>query len=253
MPFGLRVLDDDQAAAREAAELWTTILRTAIERFGRATVALAGGRTPRLLYETLAGEPYRERVAWDLVEWFWGDERPVPADHPDSNYRLAAETLLSRLPVAPARMHRIPTELGPEAAARAYEDEIRRVFGLTPHELPRFDLILLGMGADGHIASIFPATAAVRETARLVIAVHVPHLATTRITLTPPVIRVATHVLVLVTGAEKAPAVRAALEDPDDPDRIPAHILRSASGDVIWLLDRAAARDLSRPTGSPPT
>jgi 6-phosphogluconolactonase len=241
---------DSQATAHRAAAQVTALLAEAIAASGRATIALSGGRTPRTLYETLVQPPYRDRVAWPLVEWFWGDERPVPPDHPESNYRLAAETLFVHLPVDPRRVHRVPTELGAEAAATAYESVLRTVFAASAGAVPEFDLILLGLGSDGHIASLFPGTAALHEAERLVIANQVPQLGTTRITFTPPLIRAARHILVLVTGADKAAAVREALEGPDDPERIPAHLLRRVRGSVLWMLDQAAARELS--TGSGP-
>ncbi len=246
------IFPDEDAVARAAAERVTALVDAAIAQSGSATLALSGGRTPRRLYETLARPPYRDRVSWHLVHWFWGDERPVPSDHPESNYRLAAETLLHQLPIDWNRVHRVPTELGPYLAAETYERELREVFGIRPGEVPQFDLILLGMGADGHVASLFPETAALRETMRLVVANDVPQLRTTRITFTAPLLQRAHHVIVLVTGDEKALAVRAALEQPYDPQRVPAHVLRSASGVVLWMLDAAAARHLTVPAGPCP-
>ncbi len=252
MACEIHIFPDEDALARAAADRVTAILETAIAQSTSATVALSGGRTPRRLYETLARSPYRERVSWHLVHWFWGDERPVPSDHPESNYRLAAETLLHQLPVDWSHVHRVPTELEPHAAAETYERVLREVFGIRPGEVPHFDLILLGMGADGHVASLFPGTAALHETLRLVVANEVPQLKTTRITFTAPLLQRAHHVIVLVTGDEKALAVRAALEEPDDPQQVPAHVLRSASGSVLWMLDATAARQLTVPPGPCP-
>ena len=233
-----------EEAVRQAAEAIVRILRDAIEERGWASLALAGGRTPRPLYRELAQPPYRTAVQWERVEWFWSDERPVPPDHPDSNFRLAAETLLAELAPPERRIHRMLTELDPREAARLYEATIRRVFRVDPPGIPRFDLILLGMGADGHIASLFPGTAALEEQQRLVVANEVPQLETTRLTFTPPLLRAARAILVLVTGEEKAPAVRDALEGPMDPKRLPAHLLRQVDGQVLWILDRAAASQL---------
>ncbi|MDW7981400.1 MAG: 6-phosphogluconolactonase [Thermomicrobium sp.] len=251
MQCRIEVTPDPEQAAERAASLVARVLAGAIAERGWASLALAGGKTPRPLYERLARTPYREAVLWEHVEWFWGDERAVPPDHPESNYRLAAETVLSRLPISAERIHRVPTELGPEEAALAYERTIRAVFR-TSISVPRFDLVLLGLGSDGHIASLFPHTAALHETHRLVVANSVPRLGTVRITLTPPVIRAARTILVLVTGREKAPAVHRALEDPLDPEDVPAHILATAEGTVVWTLDEAAASDLSVRSGPCP-
>ena len=181
-------------------------------------VALSGGSTPRRLYELLAREPFRRQIPWASVEFFWGDERTVPPDHPDSNFRMANEVLLAPLGISPARIHRIEAERPDrDAAARAYETELARVLG----EPPRLDLVLLGLGADGHTASIFPQTPAVRERVRWVVAHHVPALGADRITLTAPIINQAACVVFLVAGAEKATTAARVLHGPPEPDLLP--------------------------------
>lgn len=244
MSCRLEVLGDERMAAERAAHIVTATLAAAIQKRGWASIALAGGRTPRLLYELLAQPPFRDAVAWEQIEWFWGDERMVPPDHDESNYRMAAETFLSILSIPADRIHRVLTELGPEQAAAAYEATMRTVFGVSESEVPHFDLILLGMGQDGHIASLFPHTVALQESRHLVVANPVPALSTTRITITPVVLQAAHAVLVLVTGSEKAHAVRRALEDQLAPLDIPAHLLATVPGEVTWILDQAAASQL---------
>ncbi len=252
MTCRLEILRDERCAAERAASLLTATLAAAIRERGWASIALAGGRTPRLLYELLAHPPYRDAVAWEHVEWFWGDERMVPPEHEESNYRLAAETLLATLPVPPDHIHRVLTELEPEEAAAAYEATIRAVFEMSEDEVPHFDLILLGMGQDGHIASLFPHTPALEEMRRLVVANPVPQLSATRITMTPVLLQAARSIMVLVTGSEKAQTIRRALEDTLAPMEIPAHLLARVQGDVLWILDRAAASQLSVGSGPCP-
>jgi len=228
-------------AARVAA--W---LSAAMSARKRATLSLAGGRTPEALYRLLAETPNRETIDWGRVEIFWGDERCVPTDHPDSNYRMVREALLARVPVPEANIHRMRGEIAdPRAAAREYEEVIRRACRLEADTLPRFDVCLLGLGSDGHTASLFPALPAIRETQRWVAAARVEKLDAWRLTLTPAVLNNARHVLFLVTGKEKAETLRAVLEGPVDADRLPAQIVRPARGRVEWLLDRDAAGRLN--------
>lgn len=228
--------------ARAGAARVTTWLSVAMSARKRATLALAGGRTPEALYRLLAEPPHRENIDWGRVEIFWGDERCVPSDHPDSNYRMVREALLARIAIPDANIHRMRGEAAdPAAAAREYEQVLRRACRVEADTLPRLDACLLGLGSDGHTASLFPGAAAIRETQRWVVAARIEKLGAWRLTVTPPVINNARHILFLVTGAEKAEAVRAALEGPVDPDRLPAQIVRPARGRVEWLLDRAAA------------
>jgi len=244
----IEVFDALPQLSLRAASLFGQFAEEAVASSGRFAVVLSGGTTPERLYQVLAGRPeFRNRLPWDRTHFFWGDERHVPPDHPDSNFRLANQALLSKLKLPPGNVHRIRAEVSDATeAARAYEGELRGFFDLPVGQVPRFDLVLLGMGADGHTASLFPGTAAIHERSRLVIAYLVPKLGSYRITLTPPVLQNAAHALVLVSGPGKADAVAEVLEGPLDPDRLPAQLLRSARGSVIWLLDRAAAAKLRR-------
>jgi len=172
------------------------------------------------------------------VHVFWGDERCVPPEHPESNYRLAREALLDHVPLPLANIHRIHTEREPAQAAADYERTLRRFFG--PGNAPRFDLVLLGLGTDGHTASLFPGTPAVQEHERWVVAHYVPSLAAWRVTLTPAVLNAADQVTFLVAGAEKAGVLDRVLNGPCQPDVLPAQVVRPAGGSLLWLVDAAA-------------
>lgn len=244
----LFVVADQTALAKEAAERWARIAQEAIARAGRFTIALSGGSTPKLLYSLLAGEPHSTRLPWRKTHVFWGDERAVPPGDPDSNFGMAKATLLDRVPIPADRVHRIQAERSDlNVAAREYEAEIASVFAVPPTgDPPPFDLILLGLGPDGHTASLFPHTKALRETGRWVVRNHVPTLKTDRVTLTAPILNRGATVLFLVTGADKASALQAVLEGPSDPERLPAQLIRPTSGRLTWLVDRAAAGMLDR-------
>lgn len=210
------------------------------EKKGRFNVALSGGSTPLPLYGLLASEPFRHRIDWDSISFFWSDERSVPPDHEDSNYGAAEAILLEKIDVEEGRIHRIEGELG-EDAAPAYELELKRAFGLGEGEFPFFDLMLLGMGPDGHTASLFPHSPALDEDKKIVAAEYVKKLSSTRITLTPPVINKAANIIFLVTGAEKAAVLKAILEGPFDAHARPAALTLRAEGRVRWFLDKPAA------------
>lgn len=226
--------------ARAAARDFIAKAETAINDRGRFAVALAGGSTPKATYEVLAGD-HAESLDWKAVHAFFGDERTVPPDHEDSNYRMAREALLDHVPVG--SVHRMRGELPPEEAASAYEAELREFFG--PDDLPRFDLILCGIGEDGHTLSLFPETAALDVTDRLVVANPVLKLETTRLTLTIPVANAARAVNFLVAGEGKAQALKEILEGDTDMRAYPARYVRPEDGDLAWMVDRAAAGLLS--------
>jgi 6-phosphogluconolactonase len=209
-------------------------------------VALSGGSTPRRMYEILGEAPRWAQLDWRRVEVFWGDERAVPPEHPDSNYGTAAAVLVGKLGVPSDRVHRIQGELpNPEEAAARYQDELARVFA-TPHDglPPIFDLIFLGMGPDGHTASLFPYSQALTERRRWVVGHQITRLGKPRITMTPPILNRAAEVRLLVTGADKAGALREALTGPSEPERLPVQLVAPEAGRLVWLIDRAAASEL---------
>jgi 6-phosphogluconolactonase len=234
----LVIVPDPAALAETAARAIVDSALEAVAARGRFMIALAGGATPRTTYERLAAPPLRERMPWDRTFVFFGDERAVPPEHPDSNYGMARDALLARVPLPPANVHRMRGEDPPEAAARAYEDDLRAFFGGAP----RLDLLLLGIGADGHTASLFPGSPALEERTRLVAAPYVPALGASRITLTFPAIAAAARVVFLVAGAAKAPALARVLSGDDAaPDAPPAARVSAGEGPVLWIVDRAAA------------
>ena len=226
-----------------AAEEFVLAARAAIGAQGRFTVALSGGSTPKALYSLLASN--YAGFAWNRVFIFFGDERHVPPTDPESNYRMANEALLTKIAIPPENVFRVPAE-NPDAAAAAieYETQIRRFFALKPGEFPRFDLILLGLGPDGHTASLFPDTAALDEHSRLVVANWVAKFKTHRITFTFPVLNRAAEVIFLANGAEKADMVRQVLQGKNS-SQLPSQRVQPTDGKLLWLLDETAAAKLT--------
>lgn len=231
--------------ARSVAEQIVDLASSAVDQHGRFVLALAGGSTPRALYQRLASEDYRDRLPWDRMHVFLGDERYVPLDHPDSNFRMVREVLLDHVPVPESRIHPIPTERAPADAARDYENTIRDVFGVPEPEVPSFDLILLGIGADGHTASLFPETEAIDVDDRLVVENWVPQQDAMRITFTVPLLHRARTIILMAAGEDKAEAVARAIEAPRNLSETPSQCLRDAQGDVIMVLEHSAASRLS--------
>jgi 6-phosphogluconolactonase len=244
---------DGEAAARHAAIAFTRLAKKAIWDRGVFHVALAGGRTPRRTYELLATAEFRRRVEWSSVQIYFGDERAVEPDHPDSNFNSANEALLSSLTLHSSQVHRMAGERGDlNMAAREYEQELARFFGVKHREtLPRFDLVMLGMGKDGHTASLFPFTAALEENDAWVVRNEVPQMSTERLTLTAPVINAARNVIFLVEGRDKGEALERVLEGPRNPREFPAQLIAPLDGDVWWLVDEAAGAYLKRPPETP--
>jgi 6-phosphogluconolactonase len=244
----IRVADDREALAQMAAEEFALRADEAIRAKGAFAVALSGGSTPKELYARLASErqPFRDRIAWNKMHFFWGDERHVPPDDPQSNFRMAQETMLSKLPIPAENIHRILAEKADAAdAATAYEQTLRECFRPPAGEWPRFDLVLLGLGPEGHTASLFPGNTVASDPSRWVAAPWVEKFHTYRITLTPAVLNHAAQTTFLVGGADKADIVYEVIQGVDRPEELPAQAIRPESGRLIWLLDRAAASKLS--------
>jgi 6-phosphogluconolactonase len=242
----IRVLAIAQEIFQAAAEHFVQQANDAISRSGRFAVALSGGSTPKGLYSLLASD-FRSSVPWKQTFFFWGDERHVPPDHPDSNYGMANAAMLSRVPVPGENVFRVLAEQkDANVAATKYEQTLRNFFHLQPEEFPSFDLIHLGMGPDGHTASLFPGTAALKEKSRLVVANWVEKFKTHRITFTLPVLNNGKCVTFMVSGSDKAPALREVLEGDAPGDQFPSKLVRATKGRLIWLVDRAAAAGLSK-------
>jgi 6-phosphogluconolactonase len=245
----LEVRPDVAALADAAAERFVASARRAIESHARFVVALSGGSTPRHAYERLSRDPFVSQVDWSSVHFLWGDERCVPPDHADSNYRMAREALLDHLPVPDSNVHRIHGEDDPAVAASSYETMLRELLhtregppSLAPGR--RIDLVLLGLGDNGHTASIFPKSAALEEQTRWVIAEYVASVAMWRITLTAPILNAAAELLFLVSGGEKASVLRRVREGPHRPSELPAQVIAPSHGQLHWLVDATAAGEL---------
>jgi 6-phosphogluconolactonase len=237
----IEVLPTPAALTVAAAERFVASAAAAIQATGRFVVALSGGSTPKMLFALLASATYAGRVDWACVHVFWGDERCVPPDDPSSNYRMAKEALLDHVPIPPAQVHRMRGEDEPLAAAAAYQWDLRATLADAGG---RFDLVLLGMGDNGHTASLFPGLLAVRETERQVVAEHVPEVGMWRLTLTPVAINDAAEVLFLVSGAGKAAMLQQVLEGPYHPEALPAQVVAPRDGRLVWMVDAAAAARL---------
>lgn len=239
----VRVSESAGDVSRAAAELFVAKAVAAVSARGVARIAISGGSTPKALFALLASE-YRERVPWGQLQLFWVDERCVPPDDSESNFGVTKTAMLDKVPLPETNIHRMEGELDPEEAASRYESEVRNAFKLEGAETPTFDLVLLGLGPDGHTASLFPHTAGLDEMARICIANHVPQKDTWRLTLTWPVIVAGREVAFLLEGAEKAAMVRAVWTGAYDPETYPAQLIRPSSGRLTLLLDAAAAAGL---------
>ena len=241
----IEIFSDPLSLAKQAAQMIATQAQQAVPANNRFTIALSGGSTPKHLYELMADPDaeYRERLPWQRIHFYWSDERPVGPDDSESNYRMANEAMLARVAIPEANIHRILGETpSAQEAAAAYESQLRHFFGLVNDEVPRLDLVLLGMGADGHTASIFPGSEVLQEKRRLVVAPWVEKLRTYRITMTLPVLNNAASVLFLVSGDDKAAMVNEVLKG--KPDKFPAQSINPTNGSLTWLLDEAAASQL---------
>ena len=247
MELEIRILADGAAIAQRAAQQLLQAAADAVRERGSFTAALAGGSTPKTLYSLLANDPVlRSQVPWDKIHLFFGDERHVGPGHPDSNFRMATEAMLSKAPLKAEQVTRIKGEYpDAEQAAQEYEQALRTYFQLKDGEYPRFDLLLAGMGNEGHTLSLFPGTKALHPGARVVVRNWVGKLYTERITLTAPAASNAARIIFMVTGADKAPALKAVLEGPYEPEQLPAQLLQPKNGKLLWLVDAAAGSMLS--------
>ena len=245
-----RVFQQRDALSRATADRFVEAIRSAVAARGFARIAVSGGGSPKPVFALLAdpNEPYRAAIPWDRLWVFWVDERCVPPDHPDSNYGMTRHVLLEKVPLPPDQVIRIEGELDPEAAAARYESAIRGQFRLEGAEVPIFDVIQLGMGDDGHCASLFPHTAALHELSRIAVANHVPQQTQSwRVTLTWPVIDAARDVFFLIDGPAKAEPLGRVLLGPYDPETLPSQLIQPQNGRLLFLLDTAAAAQLPAP------
>jgi 6-phosphogluconolactonase len=244
----VRILPDAPAIANRCAQKFVEIAAAAVKEKGSFEVALSGGSTPKLLYSLLVDDPALcSQVPWDKMHIFFGDERHVKPDHPDSNFCMAREAMFSKSPLKPEQVTRIKGEY-PEAkdAAKEYDQYLRTFYKLSEGQFPRFDLVLLGMGNEGHTASLFPGTKALRENRRIAVHNWVGKVLMDRITLTAPAINNAANVIFMVTGADKAAALTAVLERFYEPDQLPAQLIQPLKGTLLWLVDTTAGNLLTR-------
>jgi 6-phosphogluconolactonase len=247
--YEVLICADAAELAREAARRFAELAVAFTSDAGRFTVALSGGSTPKAMFQILAEKPFADSPPWRSIHFFWGDERCVPPDHAESNYRMANETLLSKVPVPRENIFRIPAEdEDHERAAANYSETIRRFFkpvttapGAEP-EWPRLDLVFLGMGADGHTASLFPGTTALCADGSVAVANYVDKLQSWRITLTAEAINRARNVIFLVAGADKAPALKEIIKGPRNPKQYPSQLIKPSQGALLWMVDEAAAK-----------
>jgi len=239
----IAIYDDKHTLSQHAAEYIMRIANESIALYGHFTIALTGGTTPGEVYSLIGSEPFRSQIDWQLVHIFWGDERCVPHNSPESNFYLAQEALLQKISIPESQIHPMPADqLNRDAASQAYTVEMQNTFGTDG--IPSFDLIHLGMGPEGHTASLFPHQTSLHEKHRLVMPVSVPKPPPDRLTCTPPLLNAAINVLFLVTGSKKADALHAVLEGEYQPDEYPAQIVRPTNGEVVWMLDKDAAKNL---------
>ena len=244
--FEIRIVEDPKELAQVAANEFKRLANDAVESKGSFNVALSGGSTPKAMFDLLSTDPYRATIPWFETHFFWGDERHVSPDDADSNYRMTKEHLLSKIPILLENIHRVKAEdTDAQLVAARYEQHLRKHFNLSQSEIPQFDLVFLGMGDDGHTASLFPGTDVVHDSENLVAAPWVEKFDSHRITFTPRVINNADRIIFLVKGEDKADALVQVLEGEKNIDLYPAQVINPTHGTVFWLCDRAASSNLS--------
>ena len=248
----VRILADGAAIARRAAKLVVEAGVAAVKEKGVFTISLAGGSTPKALYGLLGTDPvFKSQMPWDKTQFFFGDERHVPPDDADSNFRMANESMLSKVSLKSEQVHRIKCEYeDAEKASLEYEQTLRTYFKLSPGQLPRFDVLLLGMGDEGHTLSLFPGTKALHDNGRLVMSNWIGKLYTERVTITAPVANNSGLAIFMITKADKALALKGVLEGPFEPEQLPSQLIQPKNGKLLWLLDTTAAGKLSAGTGN---
>ncbi len=236
----LEIYDNHQELAWAAAMRFAGLAESYVTESGKFTVALSGGSTPKALFSLLAKRPFADSLPWSSIYVFWGDERCVAPNHPDSNFLMASETLLSQVPIPKDNIFRIPAEEeSPERAANQYSSAIQQFFNA---DSPCFDLIFLGMGADGHTASLFPGTEALKVEDAIAVANYVEKFKAHRITLTAKTINHARNIIFLVAGEDKAAVLKEVIEGEYQPEKFPSQLIKPVDGNLIWMLDEAAAR-----------
>ena len=243
----VQILPDAAAIARRAAEKIIEAAAVAIKERGGFTISLAGGSTPKALYSLLATDPaFKSQMPWDKTQFFFGDERHVPPDNSDSNYRMAHESMLSKVPLKPEQVIRIKAEYeNSEKAAEEYQQALRTWFQRSNQQLPRFDVLLLGMGDEGHTLSLFPGTKALHDNGRWVMSNWIGKLFTDRVTITAPVANNSALAIFMVTKADKALALKGVLEGPYEPEQLPSQLIQPKNGRLLWLVDPTAASKLA--------
>ena len=243
----VQILPDAAAIARRAAEKIIEAAAVAIKERGGFTISLAGGSTPKALYSLLATDPaFKSQMPWDKTQFFFGDERHVPPDNSDSNYRMAHESMLSKVPLKPEQVIRIKAEYeNSEKAAEEYQQALRTWFQRSNQQLPRFDVLLLGMGDEGHTLSLFPGTKALHDNGRWVMSNWIGKLFTDRVTITAPVANNSALAIFMVTKADKALALKGVLEGPYEPEQLPSQLIQPKNGKLLWLVDPTAASKLA--------
>ena len=242
----IQIVENPAELASVAAGEFERLAKEAIEKKGSFNVALSGGSTPKAMFDLLRGDRYKDTIPWSKIHLFWGDERHVPPDDEDSNYRMTKEHLFSSIPILPENIHRVEAEKpNAKEVAANYERELRQHFNLSENEIPQFDLVFLGMGDDGHTASLFPGTDVVHDSEHLVAAPWVAKFDSHRITLTPKVINNADRIIFLVKGEDKAEALVRVIEGKKNINLYPAQVVNPTHGSLLWLCDREASSKLS--------